>query len=135
MGGFARGSTVAIIDLSDREHSFHLNEMELPLQMAGAEASTTSTSIDLEQPKVSHDALPHLRALLIYLFWQNLFIHLSNHLLHALRAAPFNQEGCICSACVLLKVSLNRCFDKFLILAKRGMLFGATKEVIKKQEK
>ena len=83
MGGFARG-TVAIVNLSDREHSFHLNEMELPVQMAGSEASTTSTSIDLEQPKVSHEALPHLRALLIYLFWQNRFSHLSNHLLHAL---------------------------------------------------
>ena len=52
MGGFARG-TVAIVNLSDREHSFHLNEMELPVQMAGSEASTTSTSIDLEQPNVS----------------------------------------------------------------------------------
>ena len=48
---------------------------------------------------------------------------------------PLHQEGCICSACVLLTVSINRCFDKFLILAKRGILFGATKEVIKKQEK
>ena len=66
MGGFARG-TVAIVNLSDREHSFHLNEMELPVQMAGSEASTTSTSIDLEQPKVSHEALPHLRFHSIFL--------------------------------------------------------------------
>ena len=66
MGGFARG-TVAIVNLSDREHSFHLNEMELPVQMAGSEASTTSTSIDLEQPKVSHEALPHLRFYSIFL--------------------------------------------------------------------
>ena len=67
MGGFARG-TVAIVNLSDREHSFRLNEMELPVQMAGSEASTTSTSIDLEQPKVSHEALPHLRAFTLS-FW------------------------------------------------------------------
>ena len=29
---------------------------------------------------------------------------------------------------VLLAVSINRCFDKFLILAKRGTLFRATKK-------
>ena len=138
MGGFARG-TVAIVNLSDREHSFHLNEMELPVQMAGSEASTTSTSIDLEQPKVSHEALhgppSFARRAFTLSFWQNLFSHLSNHLLHALRAAPFTSRGLHLLSVRLLTVSINRCFDKFLILAKRGILFGATKEVIKQQEK
>ena len=134
MGGSARG-TVAIVNLSDREHSFHLNEMELPVQMAGSEASTTSTSIDLEQPKVSHEALPHLRFYSIFLA-DGIFLATYQTTSSMLfERHPLHQEGCICSACVLLTVSINRCFDKFLILAKRGILFGATKEVIKKQEK
>ena len=36
---------------------------------------------------------------------------------------------------ILPTVSINGCFDKFLILAKRGTLFGVTKKLIKKQEK
>ena len=49
-------------------NSFHLNEMDHPVQMVGSEISTSSTSLDLEEPKVSHEALPHLRALLPNLF-------------------------------------------------------------------
>ena len=90
MDGFARGTTLAIINFSDGEYSLHLNEMEHPVQMAGSEISTTSSSIDLEQPKVSHEALPHLRALLLYLLAKSFppLTYLENHLLHALRAAP-----------------------------------------------
>ena len=116
MGGFARG-TVAIVNFSDREHSFHLNEM------AGSEASTASTSVDLEQPKVSHEALPHLRFYSIFLA-DGIFLATYQTTSSMLfERHPLHQEGCIWSACVLLTVSINRCFDTFLILAKRGILF------------
>ena len=108
MDGFARGTTLAIINFSDGEYSLHLNEMEHPVQIAGSEISTTSSSIDLEQPTVSHEALPHLRALLLYLLAKSfppLILKITSFMLF--ERHPLHQEGCIYSACELFRLTYN----------------------------